>query len=670
MAYGIVSTQSTTGSSVILGDVSGASATAANQQVSLKWTDPDDVSVSGNVLAHWDRTIVVRKAGSAPSTYTDGTIVVSSTVKNQYSSTAFVDTGLSNGTTYYYRFFPVSKEGSYKASTSVSAKPSAQSLTIPTITGTYTYSGIEQSPTISNFDATKMIKTGDLSKTNAGTYSITVALTDEKYIWSDGTFAPKVLSWTINKQNASVTLSKATAKLTNKIRSTQISVSQVGDGALTVSSNPENIVNGVIDNGKLIISRIGDNVGTTTVTITAATTTNYNTASAQIAVSTADYTIMTVTINEANSNPETCCTYADDAIGMEPGSDLWDKWFGHYPVLFKDGAEVVKIDPNNFHQDITGKEIDITSGDAGDIMIAFPRRGLRMSKSGNIVTISMTDNPDDPDFEYMAHKRGSTVKDKFYIGAYESSLVNNKLRSLSGKTLMFGYVDPGPFRIAAQANGQPDGAGGSGYDIISYYPLTYLIAMYTLKYKNLNSQEVIGNGVCNRPLDRSISPYPHNGINTGGTETMGMDYGSTADEITPMKLFGIENLCGNTLCWIDGFWSDNNKKIWTATENFNNNAENYTLTKDCSDYPNQTAGNCSIIGDTYGGFICSKNTERTSGTMYYCDMTFFEPTRYLTHGGSASHVREVGIYTMFVHFGSSGVTTNMANMISSRLMYL
>ena len=210
MAYGIVSTQSTAGSSVLLGDVSGATAVAANQQVSLQWTDPDDVSVSGSVLAHWDRTIVVRKAGSAPTSYTDGTVVVSSTVKNQYSSTAFVDTGLTNGTTYHYRFFPVSREGSYKTGSSVSARPSATSVTIPAITGTYTYSGEEQTPTMSNFDNTKMIKTGDLSKTNAGTYSITVALTNEAYIWSDGSYAPKVLSWTIGKATGAVSLNRAT----------------------------------------------------------------------------------------------------------------------------------------------------------------------------------------------------------------------------------------------------------------------------------------------------------------------------------------------------------------------------------------------------------------------------------------------------------------------------
>ena len=662
MAYGIVSTQSTAGSSVLLGDVSGATAVAANQQVSLQWTDPDDVSVSGSVLAHWDRTIVVRKAGSAPTSYTDGTVVVSSTVKNQYSSTAFVDTGLTNGTTYHYRFFPVSREGSYKTGSSVSARPSATSVTIPAITGTYTYSGEEQTPTMSNFDNTKMIKTGDLSKTNAGTYSITVALTNEAYIWSDGSYAPKVLSWTIGKATGAVSLNRATVSLTSKITSATIPISQVGDGELTVSNVDPTVASAVIKEGNLIVSRVGSEVGSTTVTVTAAASTNYETASAQIVVSTSNYSIMTVTIDEGNSNPATCCAYADDALNMEAGSDLWDEWFGYYPVLFKNGAEVTKIDPNNFAQNINGAQIDITSGDAGDVMIAFPRMGLRMSKSGDIVTISMTDNPDDPDFEYMAHKRGDTLKNKFYIGAYMGATVDSKLRSLSGKTPQHSKnIDQ--FRDLAQANGKSDGAGGSGYDQHGFYQLTYLIAMYVLKYKNLDSQSVVGNGISYITSDFNS----YHGVNTGGTETKGLNYGTTADKVTHMKLFGIEDLWGNLWSWIDGFWYSADYHIWTATENFNSNGTGYT-DRGASGATNNLDGNfCKTIqGDTHKGFITKEGTTGGSATTYYCDLYTLTASRLPHFGGCWHNDSKAGVFCLSVNPAASllGIT------LGSRLMYL
>lgn len=660
MAYGIVSTQSTAGSSVYLGDVTGASAIAANQQVSLKWTDPSDVSVSGNVLAHWDRTIVVRKAGSAPTSYTDGTVVVSSTVKNQYSTTAFVDTGLTNGTTYHYRFFPVSKEGSFTSGTSVSARPSATSVTIPSITGTYTYNGKEQSPTISNFDGTKMTKTGDLYRTNAGTYNITIDLANDTYMWSDGTYAPKTLSWTIGKAAGAVSLSRATVSLTSNITSTTIPISQTGDGELTVSNVNSTVASAVISGGNLIVSRVGSNTGSTTVTVTAQASTNYSAASAQVVVSTSNYSIMTVTINEANSNPETCCAYADDALNMEAGSSLWDTWFGYYPVLFKDGAEVSQIKTDNFNQDSSGKLIDITSGDAGDVMIAFPRRGLRMSKSGNIVTISMTDNPNDPNFEYMAHKRGNTLKDKFYIGAYMGSTVDSKLRSLSGKTPQYSK-NIGQFRDLAQANGKSDGAGGSGYDQHGYYQMIYLIAMYTLKYKNLNSQAVIGNGVSYVTSDYNA----YHGVDTGGTETKGMNYGTTDDKLTHMKLFGIEDLWGNLWSWIDGLWYSADYHIWTATENFNSDGTGYT-DRGASGATADLGWNWhnKIIGTTHGGFLTAG--QDGSSTTYYCDPCWLKASRLMSFGGGWLDDSGVGVFCLNV----DRITSAAQAFIGSRLMYL
>ena len=102
---------------------------------------------------------------------------------------------------------------------------------------------------------------------------------------------------------------------------------------------------------------------------------------------------MTVVINLTDSNPDTCCSYADDAVNMEAKSSAWDEFFGHYPVLFANGAEVVKLNPNNYAQDINGNTVDITSGSVGDVMVAFPRRGLRLntSEDGNTLTISFTD---------------------------------------------------------------------------------------------------------------------------------------------------------------------------------------------------------------------------------------------------------------------------------------
>lgn len=109
---------------VELADVTDASATAGNGKILLKWTDPDDLVYQGSTLAAWLGTKVVRKEGSAPESVSDGTLIVNSIEHNQYSSTALVDDNLTNGTKYYYRFFPYTTKGIYTSGTSVYAVPS------------------------------------------------------------------------------------------------------------------------------------------------------------------------------------------------------------------------------------------------------------------------------------------------------------------------------------------------------------------------------------------------------------------------------------------------------------------------------------------------------------------------------------------------------------------
>lgn len=110
------------------------SATAGNAQVELTWTDPLDkyatpegeVSETGDQLvSEWDYTVLVRKTGSQPAGPNDGTVVVSSSVRNQYQSAAYVDSGLTNDTTYYYGVFAYNKDGVASSGAFVNATPKA-----------------------------------------------------------------------------------------------------------------------------------------------------------------------------------------------------------------------------------------------------------------------------------------------------------------------------------------------------------------------------------------------------------------------------------------------------------------------------------------------------------------------------------------------------------------
>lgn len=358
------------------------------------------------------------------------------------------------------------------------------------------------------------------------------------------------------------------------------------------------------------------------------------------------FRVMTVVINQSNSNPSTCITYADNAIGMTAGSSEWDSFFGHYPCLFKDGVEVGRLNPNDFTKFEDGTDADITSGNAGDVMIAFPKRGYKISTSGNNVTVSMTDNPNAEGYCYLAHTRGTTVKDVFYLGAYKGYVTSSKLRSLSGKTPTVNTTI-GNFRTQAQAN-------GSGYDQSAFNQLIFRQCMYLLKYKNLDSQTAVGYGYVK---GNSAS------ISTGGTNAKGMDYGETTGKLQ-MKLFGLEDFWGNVWEFIDGIFSDSSYNILTATENFNDTGSGYT-NQGASGFSSNTGGYMSKVqGTSEKGFVLKE--ANGSETTYYSDYADVYASRLAYFGGAWSNGASAGAFRLYVNPSAS----DSFSFVSARLMYL
>lgn len=91
----------------------GFNSSISDGTISFSWTDPVDkvANPGGELVSEWNYTLVVRKAGSAPLTPTDGYQVLRTTSRNQYAGTPFVDTGLDNDVTYYYAIYAYSTLG-------------------------------------------------------------------------------------------------------------------------------------------------------------------------------------------------------------------------------------------------------------------------------------------------------------------------------------------------------------------------------------------------------------------------------------------------------------------------------------------------------------------------------------------------------------------------------
>lgn len=571
------------GGGVKLAEPTNVTITNIDEGCNITWTDPSDIVISGSTIAKWVGTLVIRKAGSKPTSKTDGTVVADIKTRNNHSSTPLVDTGLTNGTTYYYGIFPYTDEKAYTT----------------TLTRSFTPTEIKPS------------KPTNVS-VKAGNAQVTVTFTKP---------------------------SNATS--TKVVYSTHEPTSP-SDGTSIISSSPCTITG--LTNGVKYYFKV----------YTYNAKGRYNDSSVVTATPVA-YRKMTAVIDLSNSNPSTCITYSDDAVGMTAGSSAWDTFFGHYPVLLKNGVEVGKLQRNNFGKFENGSTSDISSGSAGDAMIAFPRRGLSIKTVGTKIYVSMTDDPDNADFEYNAHTRGTTRKDVFYLGVYKGYNASNKLRSLKGKTITTNQTI-GTFRTHAQAN-------GSGYEQSGFYQLTFRQCMFILKYKTLNSQSAVGRGFV---YGNSAA------IGTGDTETWGMDseiIKSTnpsylTDGKHHIKLFGIEDFWGNVYEWIDGIVTDSSRNVLTANSEFNDSGSGYTN--------NGNGGVSSNIGNymskpqgsTKAGFVAKE--VNGSETTYFCDYGILNASCVAAFGGPWGNGSFAGAFPLILNTTASGSDA----VIAARLMFL
>ena len=154
------------------------------------------------------------------------------------------------------------------------------------------------------------------------------------------------------------------------------------------------------------------------------------------------YRVMTLKINESDSNPLTMCSYADDAIDMPSGNSSsavneWKDFFKYKPCIVQSGNVLGYLNPNDWTKFENGQSSGLTASmiDSGnfdtskDVMIEFPRLGINISKNGSIITIKMTDEPDNPNFIYDSYRWNGTMYDHLYISAFMGGRVNNKIVS-------------------------------------------------------------------------------------------------------------------------------------------------------------------------------------------------------------------------------------------------
>jgi len=203
-------------------------------------------------------------------------------------------------------------------------------------------------------------------------------------------------------------------------------------------------------------------------------------------------------------------------------------------------------------------------------------------------------------------------------------------------------------RSAAQLN-------GAGYDQQMFYAMTLLQILYLIRFKNLNSQQALGNG---RTSATALAA-------TGSTNTRGMNWGTQANATDSVKCLGVEDLWGNIWERVDGLFSDANRNILTAFTGFNDTGSGYTNRGFSGAAANLSSWITDVQGTSETGFII-RNASGGSETTFFSDWGNLGAGALPVFGGGWGSGSHAGVFRLLVLHTAASVRSS----VGGRLMFL
>lgn len=350
------------------------------------------------------------------------------------------------------------------------------------------------------------------------------------------------------------------------------------------------------------------------------------------------YKTFTVRRQEVSSPQEFFFWYSDDAANLSQGDAAFDEFFAYRPVLLDSNGNVTaELNPNDFTKTIDWEDAQISQWD--NVMIEFPIRWIKMSKENDIVTLSITDNPDaEADwFQYYAHSRWTfdnpIKKDKFYLWAYKARNSTNT-GTLVSWSAQAPTTNMNLSTAIALARAIDWNDWSNWYDINGFYQRMYIVALYFMKYCNPDIQSVIWLWVT----------WASQALNTWWANTVWMN-GSTdaTSNIGRVKLFWLEDLRWNAHERIGWYKSNSNYQATTTLSNFNATWEWYTTQSAWLVTTRQNYNIISIAWDNESMFMPTNNSNNVNYDTYYCNNSQVLPDRYTYWWWTFNQWRAAGI---------------------------
>lgn len=349
-------------------------------------------------------------------------------------------------------------------------------------------------------------------------------------------------------------------------------------------------------------------------------------------------------IDKTNSDPDSCVTYTDMAVGFtpaavdlstgafNPGSWTEDVFFrqnNHVWMVKSDGTPDYQLDDNDYTKKLDGSASDVSnSAYDGNAMARFDTVWIKRSESGNTMKVQICNIQLDEDFHAYAHTReDGSIMDYIWMAAFEGSTISSKIRSLKG--LAPTTSQTGANEITYAAN------NGTLWGTQTWSQINMINMLLVLMAKSIDTQTAFGYG------HNSGGSQASHLLKTGTISDKGAFYGTSGN--VAMKVFHIENYYGDAWNRIRGCVTDANKQILVkTTPPYNTAGTGYTAT---GITPGGTSGGyISAAKMTDAGLI--PQTASGSETTYFADGLWFAASCYALVGGTCDNGMVVGAFAL------------------------
>ena len=372
-------------------------------------------------------------------------------------------------------------------------------------------------------------------------------------------------------------------------------------------------------------------------------------------------------IDNEEDDPDEKVSYLYDAVGMKPAKmnfttgkfdyGTWENaFFMPRPCMLKyDGTVDYYLDPNDYSKKEDGTASDVAdTAYGGNAMIEWGQNGKKIwykivptSADRKSTNIFIADYQVDSDYKaYSFINMAGDMVDHFYTPIYKGTLIDGKMRSLSG--LDYNYYVNNKTRAEEVALAE---ANNPSTDKLWYTEvradnqLINFLAM--LMFKSTDIQAKLGEG------RTGFSWAQSNVATTGIMDDKGMFYGESSSTGLGCKLFGREQPYGDI--WmaeagtINASGVPKNKMTYGTQDGSTANGYNTDGTgylADTAAYPSASGTYITeMVFDPVVGMIPIK-ADTSNTNVDYCDglWTNNSQTNYALRGGSLDNGRLCGLF--------------------------